>query len=338
MNKKLLATAVGLVLAGGMGLASADVKLYGQLDLSINYVDEDGGGDDTNMESNQSAVGVKGAEDLGNGLEAFFKVEYQADIDDTGAWTGRDQYIGLGTEGFGKLKFGTSSTAYKAPASKLDAFYRTSLQARGIGLQSTLHAGKGEEGQGRATNAIFYNSPNWAGLNLFGHYTLDDTEADGEDDDPWSVGASYKGGGFYGFASYLTTQGGGDDDAWQVGLQYKLDAFEVHGIYEGDGGLITLNQYGGNAPGEINQGSGDGADVWSIGGTWTIGNNLIGADFGQGDEADDPAIVDDDYDVWRIAAYHKFSDRTRVYTGYANFDPSDGNEIDLFSVSLRHNF
>ena len=40
MNKKLLATAVGLVLAGGMGLASADVKLYGQIDVSIDSFDD----------------------------------------------------------------------------------------------------------------------------------------------------------------------------------------------------------------------------------------------------------------------------------------------------------
>jgi predicted porin len=350
MNKKLLATAVGVVLAGGMTLASADVKLYGQLDVSIDNFD-DGTDDDTNLNSNTSAVGVKGAEDLGNGLEAFFKVEYQTDLvnDDSGdGWTGRDQYIGLGHEAAGDLAFGTMSTAYKAQAAKIDPFYRTSLQARraGLWLQSQLHAGKGEEGQGRATNTIGYVSPNWAGFNLRGTYTLDSDENDfgpgdprNDDDDPWSIGASYSGlGGLYAFVSYVTTNSSGDDDATQIGAQYALDAFEVHGIYEIDGGLITLRQYGSADGNNVTSGSGDGADVWSVGGSFTIGNNVIGADYGQGDEADDPAVLADDYKSWRIAAYHKFSDRTRVYVGYAGADRNDLDDVTLWSVGARHNF
>ena len=88
------------------------------------------------MNSNTSSIGVKGSEDLGNGMSAFFKMEYQSDITEGGALVGRDQYIGLKMERFGKLTFGTTSTAYKSPGSKIDAFYRTNLQSRGTGLQS----------------------------------------------------------------------------------------------------------------------------------------------------------------------------------------------------------
>jgi predicted porin len=350
MNKKLLTTAVGVALAGGMGLATADVKLYGQLDVSYDYAKRNDEKNLSDLASNTSAIGVKGSEDLGNGLEAFFKVEYQTDLvndgntdPDTGAnsgtsWTGRDQYIGLGQEVVGKLAVGTMSTAYKAQAAKIDPFYRTSLQARDFGLQSALHKGKGEEGQGRATNTIGYSSPNWGGLGLLGTYTLDSNDDNGEDDNPWSVGASFSGlGGLYAFVSYVTTNASGDDDATQIGAQYALGDFEVHGIYEIDGGLITRNQYGLEDPNNTNAGDGDGADVWSVGGSYTIGNNVIGADYGQGDEADGPTNLDD-YDTWRIAAYHKFSERTRVYTGYVNYDPSGGNEQKVFSVGARHNF
>jgi predicted porin len=354
MNKKLLATAVGLVLAGGMGLASADVKLYGQIDVSIDAQDpvdpfDPNSNDDVNLNSNTSAIGVKGTEDLGNGMEAFFKVEYQTDItnDDNGdGWTGRDQYIGLGHENFGKLAFGTMSTAYKAQAAKIDPFYRASLQARDLGLQSRLHAGKGEEGHGRATNTIGYSSPNWSGFGLRATYTLDSDENDGpggttEDDDPWSVGATYSGlGGLYAFVSYVTTNSSGDDDATQIGAQWTFDSIdvEVHGIYEIDGGLITLRQYGLD-DGSGTAGDGDGADVWSVGGSWTIGNNVIGGDYGQGGEVDNDAIiVPDDYQSWRIMGAHMFSDRTMVYAGYANVDPDETDDVDIFSVGARHKF
>jgi predicted porin len=108
-----------------------------------------------------------------------------------------------------------------------------------------------------------------------------------------------------------------------------------------DGGLITLRQYGSD-DGTGTAGSGDGADIWSVGASYTIGNNLIGFDYGQGDEVDEPGgantVTTDDYTAWRIGGYHKFSDRTRVYAGYANKDPDAGGESDLFSVGMRHNF
>ena len=114
-------------------------------------------------------------------------------------------------------------------------------------------------------------------------------------------------------------------------------------LLAGQAGLITLRQYGSSefntgTGNSTTSGSGDGADVWSVGGSFTIGNNVIGADYGQGDEADDPTVLNDDYKSWRVGAYHKFSDRTRVYVGYAGADRSDLDDVSLFSVGARHNF
>ena len=77
MNKKLIVSAMSLAMAGGMGLANADVNLYGQIDLSLLATDSDANGyqDDINMKSQNSAIGVKGTEDLGNGVAAFFLLE-----------------------------------------------------------------------------------------------------------------------------------------------------------------------------------------------------------------------------------------------------------------------
>lgn len=353
MNKKLIAIAMGLAMAGGMSLASAEVKLYGQIDLSIDAIDQDGGVDDVNMGSNTSAVGVKGSEELGNGLNAIFQLEWQVDVDDAdvansgyesesgSGFAGRDQWIGLKGDSWGQLTFGTMSTVYKSGSVAIDPFYRTRNEARQIGLQSSLHSGKGEEGQGRATNTVRYDSPSWGGFGLAGTYTLDNNENDvpvEEDDDPFSVGVNYKGGPIYAAASYITTSGGGDDDAVQFAIKGMFGDFAVWGNYEMDGGLITLNQYGSADPGQPNAGSGDGADIWSVGASYTIGNNLIAVDYGQGDEADDPTVLDDDYTVWRVGAKHSFSKRTMVYITHANVDAEDGGEADLTSLGMRHNF
>jgi predicted porin len=352
MNKKLIASAMGLAMAGGMGLANADVKLYGQIDLSILATDSDAPGfqDDVNMKSQNSALGVKGEEDLGNGLSAFFKLEYEADIANGGDFgTGRDQFVGFGMEDFGKLTFGTTSTAYKSPGSKIDPFYRTPLQSRDVGLQSNLHSGKGDQGQGRGTNMIRYDSPTMAGFGLTVAYQLAENKnlpGPPPDDDVVSAGVDYKGGNLYAAASYITTQQSEDNAAAQFLVRYDMGDFSVHGIYEYDDGLITAqanNGFGGSLPrnGEAND---TGADVYSLGATYTIGNNLIGADYGHRDSSDGVDGVagggDDieEYDVWRIAAYHSFSKRTRVYAGYANTDYNNKGEDDRFAVGVRHNF
>lgn len=359
MNKKLLVSAMGLALAGGMSLANADVQLYGQIDMSIDATDVDGGRDDVNMGSNRSAIGFKGSEDLG-GFKAIFKSEWQVDTDDAGTapgtneddtteggdsdgWKARDQYLGVQSDSLGRLIFGMVSTAYKSPGSKIDPWYRTRLQSRNVGLQSSLHKGRGEEGQGRATNTVRYDSPNWNGLGFTGTYTFDNNETDGppggEDDDPWSVGLTYKGMGAYLFASYMTTQRGDDDEVYQVGGKYSIAGFTVRGIYEFDKGLIT----------STGTSMDDGADIWSVGVDYKIANNLITLDYGQGDDnngvdgiannADDTA----EYDVWRVGAQHMFSKRTKVYLGYTNQDfdstaTSNGGETEIVSLGMRHNF
>jgi len=363
MNKKLIVTAMGLVLAAAMGAANADVKLYGQVDLSVNYDDPAAnadGDDDINMKSNNSALGVKGSEDLGNGMSAFFKIEYQTDIasdridaqgNPTAAdgWTGRDQYVGMKFERFGKLTFGTTSTAYKTPGSKIDAAYRTSLQSRGLGLQSGLHAGKGENGQGRSTSVIRYDSPSWSGFSLMGTYNLDAAKEDagGNDDDTYSVGAQYKGGNFYAAASYIDTQASdpSDTSAAQFLAKYTWNDLEFHGIYELDGGLITAERAGTlNAAGTKGGAEDDGADIWSVGATYTIGNNVIGADYGHGSDNDGADGIGntaddlDDYDVYRIFAQHMMSKRTFVYTGYGNNSADDRDDLKRFSIGVRHHF
>ncbi|MFQ5643304.1 MAG: porin [Thiogranum sp.] len=381
MNKKLIVTAMGLVLAGGMGLANADVKLYGQLDVSLDWTDSDVAADngtklakkvaqsglsyedDINMNSNTSAIGVKGSEDLGNGMSAIFKVEWDADLVNGGSFKGRDQWIGLSMQRFGKMTFGTMSTAYKAYGSKIDAFYRTPLQMRAIGLQSNLHSGKGEEGQGRATNTARYDSPKFGGFSAMATYTFDSNkQAGAEDDDPYSLGIQYAAGNLYAAASWISTQASGDAEAAQFIARYNWNDLSFHGIYELDKGLITAqanngigqssNLAGGGQLGRSASAGDDGANIWSLGATYTIGNNLIAVDYGQRDSSDGVNGVSDSglvgsntaYDdiqestTFRIAAYHKFSNRTRVYAGYANTDYDDKGEDEIFTLGMRHNF
>ena len=79
MIKKILPTMIGVALAGGMTAAAADVTVFGHIDTSYDATDVDGGSDDQNLNCNTCSIGFKGSEDLGNGLKAIFKIDFQYD-------------------------------------------------------------------------------------------------------------------------------------------------------------------------------------------------------------------------------------------------------------------
>jgi len=353
MIKKILPAMIGAALVAGVTNATADVTAMGHLDTSIVYdsegaydPDKDKFSSTNNLVCTTCSFGFKGSEDLGNGLKAIFKIDFQYDsttVSKGNALTDRDQWLGLAGN-FGQLRFGTISTLYKSHGAMIDPLYRTSVQARGIGLQSTLHKGAGEDGQGRAEDTIRYDSPNWNGLQAGGHYTVQtETEDRSNADNPWGVGVQYKNGPFLVFADYITSDAGGDDSAYKVGGKWTFGNYALYGQYEVDDGLISHLT---GAQGGRNATKGDGADVWEIGGTGTWGNNMLVAAYGQKDKtsgADRDDFVDgnrlnDELDVWEIVGVHSFSKRTSVYGGYAAIAPDTGSNIDKITLGMKHKF
>jgi predicted porin len=350
MTKKLLPAVIGMILAGGVAVVQADVQVMGHIDESINYIDGqnspyvDKGDTETRLICTTCSIGFKGSEDLGNGLKALFFLDWQYDINNSTGLSGRDQYLGLGGN-FGTIKVGTMSTVYKSHGAMLDPVYRTVAQGRDIGLQSLLHSGKGTNGQGRNTNAVRYDSPSWNGLKFGANYTVN-PDSNTYDDNGYGAGISYENGGILVFADYLTNDAGGDDEAMKLGAKYTLNNFAIFGQYEWDKGLITDADTG--TLGQSN--TGDGADVWFAGATYTMGNNTLYAAYGQGSDGstrDDtiavpPAVnnkVDTpEYKSWEVVGMHTFSKRTLAYLGYVYVDPDGTSDVTHYTLGVKHTF
>jgi predicted porin len=346
MNLKPRVTIAGLIMAAATFTSHADVTLFGHIDTSIDATDQDGGSDDINFNCTTCSVGFKGSEDLGNGLKAIFKLDWQYDTINrngagyTGSFQDRDQWLGMAGN-FGQVRVGTISTLYKSHGAMLDPLYRTSLQGRDRGLQSNLHRGAGEEGEGRADHTLRYDSPSWNGLKAGFHYTLDSTEDDGEDDNPYGVGLSYENGGILVFADYITTDTGGDDSAWKVGGKYTLNNLALMAQYEKDKGLISS---------KTPDTTGDGADLWQLGASFTLGNNMLYFGYGNSSSGSDGSDAPSDYFAWTLAGVHHMSKRTSVYAGFSEIDCDDpdedvcdkvgdkGGEDDKFSIGMKHKF
>jgi predicted porin len=328
MNKKILSTMVGAVLAGGLSVAAADVTVFGHIDTSYVYFDQDGGSDDSVFQCTTCSIGFKGSEDLGNGLKAIFKLDFQYDMfnrntgDEKDSLTDRDQWLGLAGSNWGQVRWGTISTPYKSHGAMIDPLYRTALQGRDRGVQSDFHNGAGENLQGRADNTIRYDTPDWNGLKAAVFYTLDSDESDGfggkEDNDPYGVGVQYSNGGLLGFADWQDNNGskkdvGGDISAWKLGGKYSTKAFGM-----------KFGFYGQYENASIDEASADNItdvdfQLWHIAASVKLGNTMAYYAFGQG-EYDFNGGKSDDYDTWTLAIIHSLSKRTKVYMGFSEVD------------------
>ena len=120
MQKKLIAIA-GL---SGAAFAQSNVTIYGVADATVDVISVSGGAANTpsfsRVATNGSRLGIKGSENLGNGLTALFQYESDVKFDEGGALgTARDSFVGL-AGGFGKVTLANLSGISRSLASVLD--------------------------------------------------------------------------------------------------------------------------------------------------------------------------------------------------------------------------
>lgn len=133
MKKALIAMSIA---AGMVAAAQAEntTTLYGSLgyQTQVNKVGGSVSGTGNAIRKNTwdldnatAKIGVKGTEDLSNGMQAFFKFEFGADTQSAGKVGLNDTryaYIGLTGEQWGTLTFGKQDSLYKIVTNFNDNF------------------------------------------------------------------------------------------------------------------------------------------------------------------------------------------------------------------------
>ena len=167
MKKSLIAAAIAAGMAAPLA-ANAGVATYGQMYAGINSIDNDGTATVTqNDNDGRGRMGFKASEELGGGMTAFAKYEFQVDANDAAAAGGcgeitcqRDSFVGI-KAGWGAISMGRMHGAYKtAGGVKWDPFVATHLQARGNGGMA-----KGGYAQnGFISQLVQYKSPKISGV------------------------------------------------------------------------------------------------------------------------------------------------------------------------------
>ena len=261
--KKTLAAVAVLGAFAGSALA-ADVQLYGIIDTGLAYVhgDADGLGQDFDsfsMESGQasgSRWGIKGTEDLGNGLTVGFILENGIKSDtgvDDGVMFNRESSIFL-QGGFGKIAFGRMGALNNGQSSwsKIGM-----INAFGTSYgEYTARADRVLTTAAQWDNMIAYETPDFAGFKVYAQYSMGKqvtgTNTDGDSvtygdenesssDRFYAIGATYNNGPFAAYLAvdsinYSSIDADGNpydqDDSLTVTLGGSYD-FEVVKLYLG---------------------------------------------------------------------------------------------------------
>ncbi|MEX3968379.1 porin [Paraburkholderia sp. EG286B] len=186
--------------------AQSSVTLYGVVDDGIAYTSNVGGKSLVAMRAGnltQSFWGFQGAEDLGGGLKAIFKLENGFDLN-TGNLGGpsqifgRQAYVGFDSAKFGRITMGRQfdldreSTGSLTTASRLTG---------GLGA----HAGDVDNLWAiyNSANAVKYVSPNFGGVTLGAMYKLGNVAGDFTNSQSYMFSGSYSNGALTAAASFV---------------------------------------------------------------------------------------------------------------------------------------
>lgn len=255
MKKTLAAVAVLGAFAGSA--VAADVTLYGLVDYGVRYqnLDADTAGvDKTNKVDMKSGAnsgsrfGLKGTEDLGNGVKVGFVLE-NGFAADTGALGDSkrlfDREAQLFVDGsFGRVSFGRVGQLASANGS-YGLLGVTGPFSTGYGDATSGLKFVGANGFTRFDNTITYMTPSFGGLTVYAQYSSSvsstGTENESDTDRAYGIGAKFVGAGLtlVGVVDSTNYQSFGADavskdmdDALTVTLGGNYD-FQVAKVYFG---------------------------------------------------------------------------------------------------------
>jgi len=344
-----LATAAALAsLAGVASMAHAEssVELYGLVDMGyMNDHDETRGTGQSIDSGNESGSrwGIRGVEDLGDGLKAVFQLESGFNGDDgTSAQDdrlfGRWAYVGLRSDTFGELRLGRQWVLGREWGGEATPF---SIAWSRSGLGTTFGYNDGDFGaSGIASNMVMWRSPKFLGglQGAVGYsYAMDGPEEFGNSNNdrvltaglryargPVRVALTYE----HLYADQNRTFGGGkpvqNATNWQLGGSYD---FEVVRIYAGAGRIS-----------DASRGPARGMDkdyAWTTGVRVPVGAGAFLASWQQ--------TTNSKVQAWAVGYQYDLSKRTDLYAFLNHSETRDqetGEDASRrqISVGIRHRF
>ncbi len=334
--KKILSLAIAAALVSPVA-AMADATVYGKVRQALEKVKDERSAaaevDDIEINDYTSRLGVKGSEDLGNGLTAVYKIEYGVHISTNpggnefsgdGSLSARNAFVGL-AGGFGTFVIGRHDTPLKLTTQSLDYFADTAVDNNKNYTEQLVDR--------RADGTIAYITPSLGGLTLAAALVPgENSEADGIAD-AYSLAGMYSNGGIYAALGYEAADGnidaigadGADLSQIRLGAGYDGGMFKVGFTVE----TITVDNPG---DGDDLQ---DSTSIMLNGGVKAGPGMVVAKFFDYSDDSDDS----NDHDGVGIGYHYNMSKRTSLMANLvaSSFDNRDG-DVSVFSLQLNHDF
>ena len=330
-------TAISLAVAVALTtplLAHADTVLYGEAKVSVDYVDNNRDPDSYwDVVNNGSKLGIRGNEDLGGGLSAFYQYDFSVDMTEGGNFAGLNQkFVGL-KGGFGAVTLGTQDTPYWKVLNVVDIWNSSKMFDGTVYLGSGIDRRTSDNGAlSTLANSIDYQTPIFNGFSaeallvLDGRINTPQGFSDGVD--IWNLNLKYSQGPYFAGLTYIKLNGDSHVDIgnnqtvdldvsnWGLGLGYKTAVWLVGAIYE-QGDFTDVNAQRQYYEDGIPLSTGSDAKSWFLTGQYTFGNSTVRAAYGQTDTGIDG---EDKIDNYRLGYQYNFSKRTLLWAEYIGRD------------------
>ncbi|PLC51659.1 porin [Pollutimonas subterranea] len=372
MKKTLLAAAL---IAGFAGVAQAEtsVTLYGILDGGIGYQKIEGGDATAKRTGMINGIqsgnrwGVKGSEDLGNGLRAVFQLESGFDLgtglsaqgtsgpNGEGRLFGRQATLGLAGDSWGQLDLGRQTNIASKYFGAIDPF--------GLGFnQANVGTTFSSVNTVRYDNMVMYQTPNFSGFQFGVGYSFNTGGGQGWDIDAPGVtnpddsnnkaittGLRYANGPIAVALTYDQAKREIDDvtvKQWNIGGAYDFEIVKAHAAFgqtrnglfsSGISDELRINSFTGVQEGlKVNS--------YMVGLSAPIGNGKVLASWQMADPRSNPDSFAGDMEktqIYSLGYTYGLSKRTNLYAigSYAkNAYFADDAKSTLVGVGVRHQF
>lgn len=346
MKKSLIALAVA---ASFVGIAQAEntTTLYGALSAETAFSDSKNSDEDNkwDLSYGSSKFGIKGTEDLSNGLQAIYKMEFDFDAEN-GVNETRYGYVGLKGD-FGTLTLGKTDSLYGDLTTYNDIFENGFFGDENANY-SAIRKGS------RIAKQIRYDSPDMSGLHfgiagiLDGGHDVIKT-SDSKSFVGFQTGVWYEQNGLYASLAYSSLDGdlpnylpavAAVEEAKKEGkkvtevdpTKYQNGTTEVIGAnigYENDQFRVGLGAEHAASLGE----------KYNLAGAYYLGPNTFRAGFAVSD-SDDYNAGETAY-TYALGYQYNFSKRTFTYIDGTYIDHGDNEKADdgyTVNLGLRHDF
>ncbi len=332
MNKKLIALAVAgaCVAPAAMAQTANPVTLYGLAYITLESVEAKGGATPIprrNRVTDQSSrIGIRGTEDLGGGLKAFFQLETGFAVDAVqSTYATRNSAIGL-QGGWGSVLAGRWDTPMKSATGGVDPFLDNQM--------GDYTAGSMRQGGFalRPDNQVQYWSPTMGGFGLKGMYVANEGKtAAGLNPSMYGGSLAWTGGPVYVAYAYekhknflcptttCTATANVDEEGNVVTASFQIGGLKIGGNYGEYKRTGTVKQKG-----------------WLAAAEWKFGLHSLIATFQNSKDGGSSAAgtVQPKCDVPSVGYKYYWSARTFLIASYTRVNNKSGNLCNFGQAAL----